>query len=692
MPSLNHAPRPLRLRSLKSILLCCTALLPGAALAQDAVQLPDLVLEATGGDDTETVVASELSAGGKIQGDILNIPASVSVITSKEIEQRNATSIEQVLNYTAGAVTDSYGADDRFDYFSIRGFEAYTYRDGLMLGKNFGGNREEPFAFERIEVFKGANSATFGVSDPGGSVNYVTKTPRGERFGSAYTALGSFGTAEVGLDFGDTLNADGTLSYRFTGLLREGEREYPYSRNDETFAMFGISWRPTDRTELTFILDHLDRDDVPGSGGFPVGYDFDRSETFFGEPDYNYRGTDRTNATVKARHDFGNGLSFGSTIRFSDAYDDFGYAYVSGSSGTTVNRAFFASESTDQSFIGDAHLSYSTQFGGVVSTTLFGVEVSQSDATNRRFFGPAPSMDVNNPIFSGAPASVPLYADSATETDGKAVFLQQDLDWNDRVIASFGLRHDWIDITQTDNMASTVQQGEISETTGRFGLTYKLNPNVSLYGSYAQSAVPAGLGVVPETGEQFELGAKWRPAGTNTFLTAAVYDLSKTNITRTNPITNLPEPIGEVRVRGLDLEAKSEFGAFEIVASYSYLDPEIVENGTNGNVGNMPARVPNQIASVWVNHTWENVGRGDLTVGLGGRFNDGYFYDDANVAGHSGSFFVVDAAVTYDLTPQTSLAINVNNLLNEKHVAFGGFYADFYSPGREIQAKLRHSW
>lgn len=41
--------------------------MPCAALAQETVQLPDLVLETTGGDDNETVVASELSRGGKIK-------------------------------------------------------------------------------------------------------------------------------------------------------------------------------------------------------------------------------------------------------------------------------------------------------------------------------------------------------------------------------------------------------------------------------------------------------------------------------------------------------------------------------------------------------------------------------------------------------------------------------------------------
>ncbi|PLS21295.1 TonB-dependent siderophore receptor [Amylibacter cionae] len=685
-----------RRSSLRSVLLCCSALLPGLAVAQDRYQLDDVILEASdegaGAPDSQTIVATEITAGGKMSGDILDIPASVSVVTSEEISARGADTIEEVLNYTSGATTDGYGADDRFDYFSIRGFEAYTYRDGLLLGANFGGIREEPFAFERVEVFKGANSATFGVSDPGGSVNYVSKKPRAERFGSAYTSVSSFGSTEVGVDFGDVLNKEGSLSYRITGLVREGELEYPYSENDEVFVQGGLTWRPTDATELTVLVDHLDRDSVPGSGGFPIGYDFDRSSTFFGEPDYNYRGTERTTVSVIGSHDFSNGLKLSGTLRFSDSADDFGYAYVAGTSGTTVNRAFFASDGTNEGVIGDVNLRYETFIGGVESTTLVGIEASQSEASDMRYYGAAPSIDLTNPVYTGAPTSVPMYASLRTETEGQAIYLQQELNWSDKFIASVGLRHDWIDTTEWDRLAGTVESGSVSATTGRLGLTYKITPDLSVYGSYAQSVVPAGTGVEPEEGEQYELGVKWRPQGTNALFAASVYDLSKTNITRTNPVTLLSEPIGEVRVRGLDLEAKAEFGSYDLTASYSFLDAEIVENGTSGNVGNTPGLVPTHIASIWASRTWDNVGAGDLTVGLGARYNGGYYYDDSNTAGETGSFFVVDAGVSYDLTEKTTLSANVTNLFDEKHVAYGGFYADFYSPGREVQLKLSHKW
>ncbi|WOI58122.1 TonB-dependent siderophore receptor [Palleronia sp. LCG004] len=680
-------------RALAPALLCCTAIVPGPIAAQDFVRLPDLVLEAGPIADGETIVAEDIGAGGKISGDVLEIPSTISVVTSAEIEQRGATSVEEVLNYTAGIVTDSYGADDRFDYFSIRGFDAYTYRDGLTLGANFGGIREEPFAFERVEVFKGANSAVFGISDPGGAVNYVTKTPRDERFGSVYGTVGSFDTSEIGVDFGDALNADGTLSYRFTGLVRDGKREYPASRNDEVFVMGGLSWRPTDRSELTLIVDDLDRDGVPGSGGFPLGYDFDRSSTFFGEPDYNYRGTDRTTVTLIGRHDFGNGLRLGGTARWSDAETDFGYAYISGQTDTLAERSYFGSDGHEQVAIADIHLEYDRRFGAVESTTLVGVEASRFDDRGLSFFGPAPSVPIADPAPTGAPDEVPLFADTETERDGRAIYLQQTLDWNERIVGSFGLRHDWIDVTERDGIAGTVATNDISATTGRIGLTYRATPDLSVFASYAESVIPAGTGVEPEEGEQVEIGAKWRPFGGGTLLTASAYDLSKTNITRTNPVTNLAEPIGEIRVRGVDLEAKAEIGAVELIAALSYLDPEIVENGTGGNVGNRPARVPERLGSVWATYTLGGDGpRGDMTFGLGLRYSDGYFFDDTNQVGESDSYVAVDASYGYALTESTELSINATNLLDEKHVSYGGFYADFYNPGREVRATLRHSW
>jgi len=692
----------------KALLLGCTAILaltPTSLLAQQAapatgetVVLEQVVVQggAGGDDDANSVVATQTTSGGKIATPILETPATISVITAKEIEQRDADTVEEVLQYTAGVNTDFYGSDDRFNFFQIRGFDAFQYRDGLPIGRPFGGVNEEPYAFERVEVLKGASSTTFGVSDPGGAVNYVTKTPKSERFGEVYATGGSFNHGEIGFDLGDNITVDDTLSVRLTGKLKTAEEEYDYSEDDEVFLMGGVTWRPDAATSLTVVFDHLDRDGVPGSGGHPVGTDFDRSR-FFGEPDYNYRGTDRDTVSVLFDHDFGTGLSFSSNARYSDSKTDFGYAYISATptDGSTIaRRSFFGSDVATENFVADARLQYDASFENVESRSLVGVEYNDLTSDSDTFFSAAPSIDWANPIYTGAPASVPLYASSHSEQTTKALYVQQDLTFAEKWIASVGLRNDWIDLEQINLLRNTSAENELSEFTKRFGLTYKATEEFATYVSYAESVVPgSSLTVEAERGEQYEFGVKYQPLAFPALFTASIYDLTKNNVTVTDPITALPSTIGEIRVRGLDLEAKAELPRnISVTAAYSYLDAEIIENGVAGNEGKRPQFIPENLASLWLNYELEGSGkRGNMNFGVGGRYVGSYFFSPANTIS-SDSNVVFDAAFRYDVVENTSLEVNVKNLFDEKHVAYGGFGADFYNPGREITATLRRTW
>lgn len=693
-----------RRRYQDAALLACTALvatLPGSLLAQEAANTGgSTVLERitidSGDNDQKSIIATRTTSGSKMATDILDTPAAVSVITAKEMQQRGVQTVEEALQYTAGVTTDFYGSDDRFDYFKIRGFDAYTYRDGLTLGRPFGALREETYAYERVEVLKGGNSTTFGVSDPGGSVNYSTKVPKRTRFGEAYVTGGSYSRAETGFDFGDNITSDDTLSYRLTGKLRNADAEYDYSRDDEKFFMGGLTWRPTDVTSLTVVYDHLNKDGVPGGGGHPVGSHFDRSR-FFGEPDYNYRGTNRNSLSVMFDHDFGSGLTLSSNARYSKANTDFGYAYISSTptNGSTIaNRSYFGNDTETENFLIDTRLQYDTRFENVESRSLVGVFYNNYESGSKSYFGAAPSINWMNPVYTGAPSSVPLYASSLTDQKTKAIYLQQDLTFFDRLTVSAGLRNDWIDTEQTNRLNSTTASGDISELTKRIGVSYKVTNEIAPYISYAESVVPAsGLTVEPERGEQIELGVKYRPDAFPALFTASIYDLKKNNITVTSPITSLPTTIGEVRVRGLDLEAKAEVtDNLSLTAAYSYLDAEITENGTGDNVGNRPQFVPEHQASLWVNYTLEgNDHFGDMTFGLGGRYTGAYYFDNANKV-ETGSSVTVDAAFSYKIQETASLDVNVSNLFNEKHVSYGGFGADFYNPGRAFSVTLRKTW
>ena len=700
--------RQAQIRDRNALLFACTALvalMPGYSIAQEAdgaaTTLETLTVQggsASGvlntDDDAASIVATETTGAGKMPTDILTAPVSVSVITSKEIQERAADTVEQVVQYTAGVTTDFYGSDDRYDYFDIRGFTPYTYRDGLAIGRTFAGVREEPYAFERIEVLKGASSAGFGAAEPGGSVNYVTKTPKNERFGEVYGTGGSFAHKELGFDFGDNLTADDTLSYRLTGKFQRSHAEYDYSQDDENFIMGGLTWRPTDATRLTFVFDHLDKDGVPGSGGQPLGTDFDR-DTFFGEPDYYFSQTNRNTYSVLFDHDFGTGLSFHSNARYSNLNDGFGSAYIGSTptDGSTVaGRYFFGNDKSTEQFIIDAHMMYETNFDAVESRTLFGADYNQYESDSDNFYTSAPPIDWENPIYSGGPGSMVPYASTNNDQQTNGLYLQQDLTFFDKLTVSVGLRNDWLDLSETNLIAGSTVAGHHSEFTKRFGISYKLTEQLAPYLSYAESAAPPASGSEPTTGKQYEAGIKYRPEGFPALITASIYDLTKGNITVFDQVTYLPQTVDKVRHRGFELEAKAEVtNDISVIAAYSYIDSKIDEPGGD-NDGNRLMRVPKHLASVWATYRLEGQGaRGDMTFGVGARYTDSYFTNISNTSS-SQSAVVFDAAFTYKIQENTTFQLNVNNAFDEKHVASQDTGAVYYNPGRSVLATLRQTW
>lgn len=642
-------------------------------------------------DDANSIVAQELWVGGKVATSLLDTPASVSVITEKEIEQRNASTTEEVLQYTPGILTDYYGTDDRNDYFKIRGFEATTYRDGLTLG-SMRGVREEPYAYERVEVLRGANSTLFGPADPGGSVNFVSKRPRFERFGEGYLSYGSFDHKEAGLDVGDTLNADETVAYRFTGTIRDSDREYDHSKDNNGFLMGGLAWEPTAYTSASVIFDYLKRDDTPNSGGYPLDREYDRSD-FFGEPGFNYHDVERTSLTGQLTHDFNNGLTLRGNLRYSDLTDDFGYIYITDSAarvGSVVDRDYFGTDNEAQELIGNAILQYDARFDQVDSSTLVGVEYRDASTEDSSFYGDATSIDIANPVFSGAPSSLNVYSSNKQDFTTESVFLTQNLSFYDRFIVTAGVRNDSMDVSST-NMDGVTDSDDFSETSLRGALTYRVTDEISTYVSMVESVAPPTIGVDPERGEQYEIGAKYAPFGTNALFSAAIYDLTRDDVTiavvQENGVIER-ETVGESRVRGLDLEAKAELtDNFSLVGGYSYMESEVVRDSNADREGNEFTAAPKHMASLWGYYTLPNQ---DMSVGLGARYVGSYYFDAANTS-KSDAATLFDAAFSYQFMKDTDLAVNVSNVFDEQHVV-GSSTADYYNPGREISAKVSYRW
>jgi len=653
-------------------------------------------VKANANDDADSVVAKELWVGGKVATSILNTPASVSVVTRKEMEQRSVSTTEEALLYTPGVISDFYGSDDRNDYFQIRGFQATTYRDGLTLS-SMRGVREDPYAYERIEILRGANSTLFGPADPGGSVNFVTKQPRFEQFGQGYVTYGSYDHAETGIDVGDALNDEKTVAGRFTAKMQNSDREYDHSQDDNRFVMGGLTWAPTDYTSATVILDYLKTDSSPNSGGYPLDKEYDRSD-FYGEPSYNFHNVERTSLSGNITHDFDNGFVLRSNLRYSELSDDFGYAYLSDSPtrvGTTIPRYVFGTDSDADQLNGNLMLQYDAQFEHIDSSTLVGVEYLDSTTKQSSVYGLAPSIDIANPIFTGVPGDISPYTRKKNDATTKAVFLQQNLSFYDRVIATAGVRNDSMDLSSKEYIGgATSENDSFSETSYRGALTYIVNDEVSTYVSMVESVSPPQVGVTPQTGRQYEVGVKYSPMGMDALFSAAIYDLTQENVTIAVVLPSgiiEQQTVGESRVRGLDLEAKAQVTQdISVIGAYSYMESEVLRGSLydgSSLKGKEFTTAPKHSASLW---SYYSIPDTDVSVGLGARYVGGYYMDAANTKKSDGTT-LFDAALNYKIAKGTDLALNVSNLFDEQHVVGSGT-ANYYNPGREVTAKLSYSW
>ncbi|MCQ8875535.1 TonB-dependent siderophore receptor [Mesorhizobium sp. LMG17149] len=684
----------------------------GAGRAQvvspdDATQLETIVVTSKSdrlvGPD-QTIVAEDTATGTKTDTPIVDVPASVSVVTQKELEARHVESLQQAVAYTSSVLTDEFGNDDRYDYIRIRGFDQTslgTYRDGLTarIPAWFTASRLEPYGLQRVEVLKGSTSTLFGLNGPGGLVNAITKRPLDQKQGEIYTSYGD-GTKEIGVDFGGPIDPDGVWTYRLTGLAKDGDQGWDYSNDDRLYIAPALTIKPEEGTSLTILTDYYKRDGT-GARGTPAGGNIDIG-TFLGEPDFNRFNTEQVDLGYQFEHEFNENLTFRSNARYTHLSLD--YAEVYGASlDPTADRTAFSVDGLSNRYAFDNQLQYDTGWGGIDSKTLVGVDYANDNTRENILFGTAGPIDIDNPTYCGLSCiNLGPYVNWRVKQQAVGVYAQEQLTFDDRWIVTLGGRWDRVHTTADYPDSGTQDDDTASAFTKRAGLTYKFTPNLAVYANYSESfqplVAPSANGYAvsgslkPQEGRQYEAGIKYKPDGFDGLFTAAVFDLTQTNVpTYVTPVVQ--QQIGKVGVRGIELEGKAAIAEnLNLTLAYSYWDAEILEDGIGGNAGNRPQRVPRHLASAWVDYTLPEEGRrGDLTIGGGVRYIGQTYGDDANTTS-IGGYALVDAAISYKMTKDVTLALNATNLFDRKYLTTSYYGTEFCGDRLKIVGTLKHSW
>lgn len=679
-------------------------------LSQQAVELGGITVTGRRGG----YVANEATSANKIGAALTETPQSVSVITRDQLAAKGVDRLAEALRYTPGVQGETFGFEPRTAFLRFRGFDATTtglYRNGLQLrNPAFAvGYSPEPYGAERIEVPRGPASVLYGAGSPGGLVNFISKRPTRQPFGELAFEPGAHNRWQGKLDLSGPIDADGTFAYRLTGFARASDTQVDHIHNDRIFVAPAFSWRPTESTTLT-LLGRYQQDDTRSSQRLPASGTLESNpngeipvDRFLGEPGVDQYDRSQWSVGYLFTQEAGSAWTFEQKARYYaiDLDDVTVFGSVLRDDQRTLDRSVFESFGEFSGVALDNQAQVDVATGSVHQTVLVGVDLQHVSVGSEQNFGGAPPIDIFDPTYGAEIPDPSPFQDTDIDQRQIGLYLQDHVDLHDTWILTLNGRVDWARTETTNNLADGQTEQDDREFSGRVGLVYKSDVGLAPYASYTESFLPSlgtdpeGEPFEPERGAQWELGAKYQPPGANSFLTVALFDLTRENFLQTDPETFQQVQTGAANSRGIELEGVAGFDfGLDLTASYTRQDVEITESVNPDEEGERPTQVREQMGTVWADYTLQQGALAGLGVGAGVR-HLGPSYGDVPNTLKAPAVTLVDATIHYDWKG-LRVQVNADNVFDNEHIAstFVSGPQDFatYGAARAVTASLRYRW
>jgi iron complex outermembrane receptor protein len=618
------------------------------------------------------------AVGSRVREPLRDIPATVSVVTGRELEERGTADATSALRWVPGLSPQvQYGA---FTYMTIRGFDDFvTVVDGLrddrytIVSAAPTGNL---VGIDRIEVLKGPASALYGYGGVGGVVSYLSKQPSREAGYEASLSLGGptwLRRASVG--------ATGPIGERFAFRADAGvvdDEDFRGARSANTTVRGALEWRPTAKHSLVargaFQKMYFTTDaGLPTEGGrVPGGIPLDRrfntasdylgGEVYDARLDYTYKPADWIAASIRA------GASHNP------------YTYKSaevlavGPSETVERQWFYLDHEWNP-----LSLRAEVQARGrllVPHRALVGYEFGYLASEQPRANFAA--TDLAPVPFSEAPDPQGDYAVTIDKLRERrqmthAVYAHDTFALLPGFKLSLSGRFD--DFRYKESNSALGPDGEVTSTdtsdrgaaafSFRSGFVLQPATWVTFYGVAGTSFRPVrvvpedGRELDPERGRQFEMGARVDAFDGRLHVDLAGYNIRKTDIV-VGRGSGIYDQAGAQSSRGIEASLSLErLGGLTLRAGYAYTLArfDAYESADGNFTGRTPPGVPDHTFTAW--GTYDIAG--GFSVGAGVRGVGESWADPANGVPMP-AYAIVDAALYYTRGP-LELALNASNLL-----------------------------
>jgi iron complex outermembrane receptor protein len=617
------------------IALGVSALCAGLAGAQTAAQpaIPALATVEVVGRTASGAYHAEEAVGAKTELPLRELPQSVRIITRQAIDDLGATKLDDLLDYVGG-VSRQNNFGGLWDNIAIRGLPGNEDTGMATLLNGFSSNRgfnapRDLAGVERIEFLKGTAAALYGSSEPGGTLNIVSKRPLWRSANSVEGYVGSYGLKRSAFDSTGPIGEN--FAYRLNVAVedRDSFRDLVHAKREVVAPAF--TWRLNRDTKLEYsgeMLRHktpLDRGVVAVNnqlGAIP-------RNRFLGEPaDGSVEVTNNTHQLILS-HQWNNtwrsrfGLSHRETSLKGHSTEP---TLLQANGDLRRQRRFRDYDSSDIAL--QAELNGNLLIGSFAHELLIGMEAYRFDMDSVMLrvnptVGSPYAINIYQPVYGQAQPTPVANTDTFEQQRNTALYVQDAIklapQW--RLIA--GIRMDNYRQSLLNRRTGVSTHQDPSSTSPRLGLSWLPTNQWTLFANAGRSfrsnvgADVRQVGFEPEKGRSLELGSKWEGADKRIGVTAALFDIRKRNVLTSDPLnTGFSIAAGEVSSRGAELDAAGQVTRhWRVNASLVLNDVKVSKDNTlavGGRLLNVP-RINSSVLAVY-----EDTLDGGQRYGIGG--------------------------------------------------------------------------
>ncbi|MDI2593863.1 TonB-dependent receptor [Pseudomonas sp. 681] len=624
------------------------------------------------------------------------IPQTINVIAAQVIRDQAPRNLDDALANVSG-ITQGNTLASTQDSVMTRGFgdnrNGSIMRDGMPIVQGRGMNE----TVDRVEVLKGPASLLYGIQDPGGVVNMVSKKPELEQYNALTLRGSSYGDGKNGSGGSlDSTGALGTSGLAYRMVLDHEDEDYwrDFGTHRETLVAPSLAWFG-ESTKLLFSYEHrefltpFDRGTIiDPRTNHPLN--ISRNERL-DEPFNNMEGRSDL-YHFEADHE----LNDNWTAHFGYSWNRETYdasqvrvTAIDTNKGTLTRSMDGTQNAISTDRFTTASLEGKVNVLGMQHDLVFGVDdeyrkIYREDLIRQKSLT---TFSYLNPVYGREVAGTTVSPADSAQTDllrSDSLFLQDSIHLNEQWILVAGGRFQEYDQYAGKGVpfqANTDSNGQ--KWVPRAGLVYRYTDELSFYGSYTESFKPnstiaplSGSTVVldgsiaPEEAKSWEIGAKLDMPGRITG-NVALFDIKKRNVLESNtegPTTTY-SAAGEVRSRGLEVDLTGQLSErWSMIGSYAYTDAEVTEDPVYK--GKQLANVAKNSGSLSAVYDFGTVVGGDqLRVGAGARYVGERAGDSLNDF-ELPSYTVADAFATYDTKVEgqkVKFQLNVKNLFDRTY-------------------------